>query len=549
MSQPGNSSMRPAITLKRAARGGRETFSAWQLLVIACLLLLARVAGLTRQSLWFDEGYTLALANSGSLRSFLHTFGIFTTSEHLQPLYYGVIFVWSRVAGTSDVALRLPSVIFSVLSGFLIFSFARMLVRQAEGMPKWLPQAALAGFCLSSFSYYYAQEARPYALLQLVGFLLIYLWNWERRSIAGSSFSHAFTAACLIATLTSPFGSLLVATLALTDLLLRPRKWFAKWSRPLIVSGSSFMFYLIVGKLLLPTFISHDVVSMKQSLWMNVAYALFGLIFGTTLGPSTILLHGSNKLSMISGYWMILLASIASVAVMTIGTVRVLRDDDSASVPVRPLAFATALYGAALFVVFGAFGHLNVLPRHASALFSLLFLLGLSCVARALGGVREGRRHVAIGAIGLLLLNAVSMWRYWGDPSYRKDDYRAVADLIRRTDTPSAPPVFLVAGDAELFRHYGASLIDATRVNPNELSQFLVEHAGTRRTVKLVVNQYRNYKWDQAESPGQLLSPFFRCMPEQHLAYMQILECEAQPAMGTQARNTGIASTRTYYAR
>ena len=523
---------------------------AWQLLIVAFLLFCTRIAGLDRQSLWFDEGYTLALANASSVHGFLHTFGIFTTSEHLQPLYYSLIFLWSRFAGTSDFALRFPSVLFSVASGMLVFLFARQLVDDAHRAARWFPIAAVAAYGLSSFSFYYAQEARPYALLQLVSFLVVCLWSRARRLDILPSARVMFPVACVLATLTSPFAALLVFSLAFADLLLDAKRWGSRWKWTLIASGSAFVGYLLLGRMLLPSFIAHDVIGIRQPLWMNFGYALFGLFFGTTLGPSTSLLRGANKFSVLAAYWPILLASGASVAAMAGGATRILRQPHPSASPVRVLALATALNGAFLFIVFGVIGHLNVLPRHASTLFTLLFLFCMACMLRAASGGVDGRYNITVGIAGVLALNFISVLHYWSDPSYRKDDYRAVAHVVQQESGISKTPVFLVSGNPELLHHYGASPIDASNIEPSELAQFLLTHSRSTPTIQLVFNEYRGYRWNQSAPPSWVIRAAFDCSDVRRLAYMELLTCRRIQPNTDQANDAPPLPTRgVSYAR
>ena len=124
-------------------------------LVMAALLL-----GVARRALvgwdaplWLDEAFTGAIAIqptfSGLVQDCLH--------ELSGPVYYTLIWGWEKLAGASNVSLRLPSFIFSVAAPLLILWKGD---REREVRFLW---AALAALWLPSFSY--ANEARPYALL------------------------------------------------------------------------------------------------------------------------------------------------------------------------------------------------------------------------------------------------------------------------------------------------------------------------------------------------------------------------------------------------
>ena len=90
----------------------RATLPEWW--PLAALLLLAaalRFSTLGLQSFWYDEAFTpvhvLHTSLGATLRSVVHT-------ENTPPLWYVLIWAWSRVFGTGAVSLRLPSAMFGV---------------------------------------------------------------------------------------------------------------------------------------------------------------------------------------------------------------------------------------------------------------------------------------------------------------------------------------------------------------------------------------------------------------------------------------------------
>jgi uncharacterized membrane protein len=216
---------------------------AWEFAGLVCLLAVSRFAGLTHQSLWYDEGYTVALGSASSFHEFWLRFGNFTTSEHLQPLYYLLMFLWSRVAGVSDAALRAPSAVFSIGSGIA----ACFVVNALAGGRRKLVLLAGTALVASSFSLYYAQEARPYALLQFLAFLLLAIFLRHRAADEESPSSLAsrigFGITCGLCFLGSPFTTLLVLCLAASDLAVTQgwRRWLRFWALPALISVVSFL--------------------------------------------------------------------------------------------------------------------------------------------------------------------------------------------------------------------------------------------------------------------------------------------------------------------
>jgi len=120
---------------------------------------LVRLIGLN-QSLWLDEA---VVAEAISKFGFLELITKFAPTDFHPPLYYLLLNAWTTIFGTSEIALRLPSVIFSLGAGILLFS--------------------LGGFWASAFLLfnplfvYYSQEARMYTL---VTFLLTLVY-WAIR--------------------------------------------------------------------------------------------------------------------------------------------------------------------------------------------------------------------------------------------------------------------------------------------------------------------------------------------------------------------------------
>src|SRR5262249_53734529 len=108
------------------------------------------------QSLWNDEGNSYVQA----LRSFSEIAANAGRDIH-PPGYYWLLAIWRLLTGTSEFALRSLSVFASVLS----IAFAYALGRRLFGWTAAITAAIL--IALNTFSIYYAQEARMYALLAL----------------------------------------------------------------------------------------------------------------------------------------------------------------------------------------------------------------------------------------------------------------------------------------------------------------------------------------------------------------------------------------------
>lgn len=125
----------------------------WAALMIGIAARLC--AGITAP-LWFDETFSAAIATQASIAALVR----WMLTELSGPTYYSLLFAWERVAGDSNVALRLPSLICSIATPLLIL-WRGHPDRQVRMV--WMALAAL-----SIVGFDTATQARPYALLVLL---------------------------------------------------------------------------------------------------------------------------------------------------------------------------------------------------------------------------------------------------------------------------------------------------------------------------------------------------------------------------------------------
>lgn len=131
------------------------------LVVIFVLLMLAAVSG---GSLWIDEIITVYFAVQPTIGQWWHVISTSHANDLQMPFY--MIFIWGieKIFGTGEFPLRLAGTLWLVpgLTAFVV-SFPRGLRRLA----------ALLVAGSNAFIWYYANEARPYAM-QLGGSFLVF---------------------------------------------------------------------------------------------------------------------------------------------------------------------------------------------------------------------------------------------------------------------------------------------------------------------------------------------------------------------------------------
>jgi mannosyltransferase len=153
-----------------------------QVTVVAGVALVLGLIRLGTASFWVDEAFT----ESEMRRSLVDTI---SAQYHL--LYYWIERPWAAVAGTSEWALRFPSVLGAMLAGSLMLVLGRRLFDPWVGLVSGLLVVT------SPFVVQWSQQTRGYTMLLalVIGTTLLLLRALERRSrLAWAVYGLAFTA-------------------------------------------------------------------------------------------------------------------------------------------------------------------------------------------------------------------------------------------------------------------------------------------------------------------------------------------------------------------
>lgn len=154
---------------KRAKGTSRSTFwlcesrIAVPILVVTAVIL--RLPDFNR-SLWHDEVLYSTNYHAATLSQIWHFFLV----NPCAPLHRTFMFFWDRVFGDSELAVRLPAMLFGVAAVWLIYEIAKRFGR--GGMP------FLVGLllCFSPAHVWYSQEATPYAMATCFLLATILVW-------------------------------------------------------------------------------------------------------------------------------------------------------------------------------------------------------------------------------------------------------------------------------------------------------------------------------------------------------------------------------------
>lgn len=156
----------------------------WVVFVLAFNL---RIRGLGAAQLWYDESGTLVMSRLPLPQMLAATAG-----DTHPPLYFLVTWALAHLGLQTEAWLRLPSVVFSMAA-----LWAARAVGERLGLSRGAVAAAVLWLMVSSFQLYYAREARPYALLQLLvlGVLWAALarrWWWFGLLLTATLYTHNY---------------------------------------------------------------------------------------------------------------------------------------------------------------------------------------------------------------------------------------------------------------------------------------------------------------------------------------------------------------------
>ncbi|HZQ06668.1 MAG TPA: glycosyltransferase family 39 protein [Anaerolineae bacterium] len=424
------------------------------LLLFALLLgFFVRVNQLAAQSLWNDEGTSVALAGT-SISAIISA----AAQDIHPPLYYLLLHAWVQAAGVSEFAVRFLSVFAGVLVIAVTFRVASEFFNPNV--------AILVAFlsALNPFQVYYAQETRMYIWVTLFAALSVWMMvlmfrppptnpiarvrQTRTRSLA-LVFYLIFTLAALYTNYYA-FTLVVFENLAFGAWLL----WAWRGRRPRI--GHSLAFWILAQIVIVLAYVPWLIFAQASlTAWPGISEPM--LLFEMTWRILSAFVTG---LDTVNG-WQVGLVAVY-VIFFLIGLLPV-RDLYSHSVwgvatcalwAIVPLL---AMYFVSLsrpaynpkFLLLATPGFLILIARGMVVLYRLV-------VGRVPNNV--ARRAVSIGAllVGALFAIAIawSLTLIYTDPRLQRDDYRGIVNYINAVATNRDVVIVDAPGQLDVVRYY-----------------------------------------------------------------------------------------------
>src|SRR5262249_40515495 len=135
------------------------------LLTAAALMILALWLRPITSSLWVDETGTWWVIEGGLRQVVQRADAV----QGQSALYYVLLWAWAHVAGHSELALRIPSLVFSLMSTWIVYLIAKRVLDREAGL------LAIVTYAAWHQVVFEASNARPYALATL--FVVTAAWS------------------------------------------------------------------------------------------------------------------------------------------------------------------------------------------------------------------------------------------------------------------------------------------------------------------------------------------------------------------------------------
>lgn len=350
--------------------------------MIYLILLLGTILRLIslNQSLWLDEATSALVAKM----PLAYIFTKFLPGDFHPLLYYLILKYWVNVFGSSEVSLRIPSVIFGVLTIYFVY----LIVRKISDKKTALIASSFSA--TSGLLIYYSQEARMYSLAALLVCISIYLfiekkWMWF---------------------------SILLILIGMTDyvsLLILP------------------VFWIFGKKDIKKMFLAHIPLILAFALWSPIFISQLRTGFSITG----------------TAWWQILgVASFKNAALIPVKFIlgRISFDDNILYTAV--VVFAAGLFGYLLFkakktsnliwmwlivpIILGIFLSFKI---PTLSYFRFLFCLPALYILVA-AGIEKSGRYKKLFLIIILIINILSSLYYLLNPNFWREDWRLAVKTI-----------------------------------------------------------------------------------------------------------------------
>ncbi|MFK8084279.1 MAG: glycosyltransferase family 39 protein [Granulosicoccus sp.] len=418
------------------------------------------------QSLWLDEGISLAMTDSKTIHGTFEAIWSVTGGDKYQPVYFALLALWRATIGDNQVTLQLLSVIFGALTPALLYLSTKPLFGHRHAL------LSAVFFACSAFCIGYSQEVRPYSyLLFLATFQLLLFSPALNRQFSSRFRVVGFSIVTALCCLSSVFLLLFSVVIAITFLIsYRDVKlWLNWWGLATLAALPAVIYYSFTPAAVDLTIDATNTTNVE--VWQNTIFALYGHLAGHTYGPPVSVLRTSDSvLAELSNYYLQLIALVVVCGFLAFSAFRTIaesiRNKRHPSLHVFFVCFAVLSFAMALTVAL--LTSINWMPRHSFYLmlpFAVLLPMGIFRYERAgrvNGWIQSVNSSSMAAFAGLLLINIWANSNYYFNTDHWRDDYRSAASFLNM-HVEEGDASIMLWGEPYLLGYYGHADIEGLR--------------------------------------------------------------------------------------
>jgi len=407
-----------------------------KILLVFFFAFLIRLIALN-QSLWLDEAVTAKVVmNYG----FTEIVSKFSPTDFHPPLYYLFMKLWTNLFGYSEVALRFPSIIFSLLTGYFIYKIASLF--HGSIVKLW----PVVFFLFNPLIVYYSQEARMYMmatfLLTISLYYLIKMLLNQKSKIKSQKLDVLFFGISIFFAFWTFYGSVFLIVTMLLYLL------FKKQYKSLFVSCCLFLVSLVlISPLLYQQLINSKIALSNVTNW--------SLVLGKANIKNLLLIPIKFSIGRISFHPKWLYWGIAGVwtgfVLFTIKTV------------LNKTVFIKTVFYLLIFPLI--LGFLVSFFTPMLQYFRFLYLIPIVCVLLGFGLSGQAKFNLRgyVLAGGFLMFSLM----YLLLPQFHREDWKSLVSNL-----PKNKPVYMITASSDPVKYYNNNLnIKELRIVDYELNE------------------------------------------------------------------------------
>lgn len=382
------------------------------------------------QSFWLDEATSGIVVRDLSFNEILTKF---SPADFHPPLYYLILKIWSTIFGTSEIALRLLSVIFGTATVIVVYKIAQNLVKERYAVIASLLMAT------APLHIYYSQEARMYSMAALFASLSVYFFILlsKKHDVKYALFTGITLDLAMLSDYVAVFMLPVILLAGLTSKNLRNKTTFMYLSSPLIICG------ILVLPLFLQQFSNALGVKESGSLWWN--------ILGEFSLKNILLVPIKLVIGRIGFENNLVYAAYAGLALISYGLVIAIAQVKNKTLYLWLLVPYVLSILVSLFIPILYY-------------FRLLFILPALYILASIG-ISKSTKYANVLVMLLLSINLVSIGIFYVNSQFHREDWRGLVAHI--PNYPGSQVVFVASSQMEAFDYYNNSKLQ--RVSPENI--------------------------------------------------------------------------------